>query len=260
MRNAPLLFLSFCVVFAAPLAAQPPPQRDPQAIVILQRSVVAMGGVVPSDSVATGNIQIVAGSKTENGRIRILTRGVDQAAEQIQTSEGSRVLVYSRGSAAEIEGTSTKSLSLELAASSRSPTFPFCLIASALNNADSAFQYLGLETLDGQPAHHIRFGNTFASSPRLQHLAEFSVKDLWVDSVTGLPRKLAYDRRAGGGAEPRIPVAVFYSDYRNIGGVLYPFLIQKSFNGTPWATITIQQVTFNTGLTDNDFPVQEGAI
>jgi hypothetical protein len=27
-------------------------------------------------------------------------------------------------------------------------------------------------------------------------------------------------------------------------------------NGTPWATITIQNVSFNNGLTDADFPVQ----
>ena len=94
------------------------------------------------------------------------------------------------------------------------------------------------------------------STPRLRHLAGFSVKELWIDASSRLPRKLAYERRAASGAAPRIPVAVFFSDYRNVGGVLYPFRIEKSLNGTPWATITIQNVAFNTGLTDADFPVE----
>ena len=49
---------------------------------------------------------------------------------------------------------------------------------------------------------------------------------------------------------------IFYSAYRNIGSVLYPFHIEKSFNGTPWAKISIQSVTTNNGLTDADFPVR----
>ena len=38
-------------------------------------------------------------------------------------------------------------------------------------------------------------------------------------------------------------------------GVLDPFKIEKSLNGTPWTTITIQNVAFQTGLSDNNFPI-----
>ena len=252
----PFLFVLLGLLACLSLAAQQPPPRDPQAILVLQQSVAAMGGVVPSDSVATGNIEIVAGSKTESGTIRTLTRGLDQSAEQIQTQEGNRLLVYSRGGAADIQGTSSKSLSFELATSSQSPIFPICLVAAALNSPDSAFQYVGLETLDGLAVHHVRLWKTFLSTPQMRHLAEFTVKDLWFDASSGLPRKLAYDRRAASGAEPRIPLEVLFSDYRNVGGVLFPFRIEKSLNGTPWATITIQNVAFNTGLTEADFPVR----
>jgi hypothetical protein len=71
-----------------------------------------------------------------------------------------------------------------------------------------------------------------------------------------LPQKISYTQRDAGGASPGIAVAGIFSDYRIINGVLYPFSIQKSFNGTPSATITIQTVTLNTGLTDANFPVQ----
>lgn len=250
-----LLFVSI-LVLSRGLAAQQTPQRDAQAVAILQQSLVAMGGTVPTDSVATGTITVVAGSTSETGTIRILSRGVDQSAEQIQTTAGNRAVIYSRGFANEVRGTTVKSLQLELVVTSQSPDFPLPLLAAALNNPDIALQYIGLETLAGVPVQHIRFWNSFGSQPTLKHLAGFSIRDVWLDAGTGLPRKLGYDRRAASGAEPRIALAVFFSDYRNVGGVVYPFRIQKSLNGTPWTTITIGSVAFNTGLTDADFPVQ----
>ncbi len=254
--SRPALLLLLAVLPCSSAFSQQAPQRDPQALVLLQHAFAAMGGALPSDSVATGNVTLVAGSKTESGTIRILTRGVDQGAEQIQTPDGNRSIVYSQGRANRLDGTITTVFSLELAASSQTPCFPLALIAASLNNPDTAFQYVGLETIGGVQAHHVRLWNTFSSNSRLRHLAEFTAKDLWIDAVSGLPLKFAFDHRNGGGAESRIPLAVFYSDYRNVGGALYPFRVDKTLNGTAWAKITITQVAFNTGLTDNDFPVQ----
>ncbi len=255
MRLFRLVLLSiWSLLVPGSVAAQAPP-RDPQAVAILQQSLVAMGRVIPSDSVASGTVVVVAGSRTENGTMRVLTRGTNQSAEQIETPEGKRSIIYSQGLANRIDGTGTATFTLELAASSQSPCFPLVLIAGALNNPDIGFQYLGLESLGGSRAHHLRAWNTFSSNAKLR-LAEFTVKDLWIDAASGLTLRISYTERAGGGAESRIPVVVLYSDYRNVGGVLYPFSIQKSLNGTPWAKITIFQVAFNTGLTDKDFPIQ----
>jgi len=255
LSRAALLLLLAVLSCGSAFSQQPPP-RDPQALIVLQHAFAAMGATVPSDSVATGNITLVAGSKTESGTIHILTRGLDQTAEQIETPSGTRAVVYSRGRASEIEGASAKRPWLELVVTSQSPNFPLPLIAGALSNPDIALQYLGQETLDGLAVHHIRFWSAFSSSPKLQYLAEFSVKDLWVNASSGLPYRLQYNRRAARGSAPRIPIGVTFSDYRRVGSVVYPFLIQKSLNGTPWTTITIQNVSFNTGLSDTDFPIQ----
>src|SRR3970282_1368534 len=90
------------LLFSVSVAAQQPLQRDPQAVAILQQSVAAMGGVVPSDSVATGTVVLVAGSKTEKGTIRILTRSLNQTAERIVTPEGQRAVIYAHYRAKEI--------------------------------------------------------------------------------------------------------------------------------------------------------------
>ncbi len=253
-----LLFLIFTAIPTALLAQQSaqPIQRDPQAVALLQRAVAAMAPIPPTDSAASGTITIVAGGETQTGTVRILTRGTDQFAEFMQTDKGSRSWVVSGLGAREQQGTSTKNLSVEGALSGLAPFYPLPLLAGALANPDSAFALIGQEPLDGTLAYHVRLWNTLASNAEFQNLAAFSVKDLWLDAVSGLPRKLACQRRDGGGSAARIALEVSYSDYRNIGGVLYSFHIEKSLNGTPWATITIQSVAFNTGLSDADFPAR----
>jgi hypothetical protein len=227
-----------------------PASRDPQALALLQASATAMGNVVPSDSTATGTITTQAGTLTENGTITILTRGTNQTSEQIQTPHAS-ILIYSQG-----EASNGAPLSGQQAMTSQSSFFPLPLIGGALNNSDWGFKYIGLETVNGVGAHHIQCWNSFASNPAGQTLSAFTTRDIWIDATSYLPLRISYVQRAAGGSAPRIAVDVFLANYQNVGGIAYPFSIQKSFNGTPSATITIQQVVFNTGLSDSNFPVQ----
>jgi hypothetical protein len=259
----PLSILAICFGFvlqtgaAQTQTAVQTPSKDPQAIAVLQQSVVAMGTTTPSDSTASGTITTVAGSLTENGTIIILTRGTNQTSEQIQTPHGSTV-IYSQGQASYGTGSTPVPLPMERAVTAQCPDFPLALLAGALNSPDTAYKYVGLETLDVASAHHVQIWNSFASTPKLQAIAKFSIKDVWIDAKSGLPIKVSYTRRDAGGASPGIAMEASYADYRNVSGVLYPFAIQASMNGTPWATITIQSVLLNTGLTDLNFPVQLG--
>lgn len=247
----PALCLTVCLLSLC-AAAQESLQRDPQAILLLTQAVAAMGGNAPGSSLATGTIDLVEGSLQETGTIRIVTRRLEEVREEIQTNRGLRARIYANGVAARVRGFEQERLSLEMAASSRSPNFPLPLLVAALNDIDSAFEYVGQESLDGVTVHHIRFWNTHASNLRLQHLAEFSLKDLWIDAASGLPTKLSYDQREGGGATPRIRVGASCSDYRDVGGVLYPFLIERIYNGTPWAGPSGGRVEDFDGLSGED--------
>ena len=245
-----LFFTVLSQGFAQTQTSSQSPVRDPQALTLLQSSATAMGSVVPSDSTAIGTITTEAGTLTENGTITILTRGTDQTSEQIQTPHGA-ILVYSRGQAS-----NGARLSGQRAMTSQSSFFPLPFIGGALNNSDSSFKYIGIETVNGASAHHIQFWNSFASNPTGPRLSEFTTRDIWIDATSYLPLRISYVQRAAGGSAPRIAVDVFFASYQNVGGILYPLSIQKSFNGTPSATITIQQVVFNTGLSDSNFLVQ----
>jgi hypothetical protein len=255
-RIVPVVGLVLLV--ANPLAAQNAAQtsKDPRAFAVLQQSVAAMGRSVPQDSTAAGTVEIVAGSKVDQGTIKILTRGITQSAEFIQLSDRQLGVIYSSGNADEFVGAEHKKLPLELAVTSQCVDFPAPLLGGALSDPETSLAYVGLEAVGQAQAYHLRLSKQFTSRPNLQHLSEFSIQDLWVDAASNLPLKIAYTRRASGGMAPRVPVEVFFSDYRNVGGVLYPFSIRKSLNGTPWTTIVIKQVQVNTGLADSDFVLQ----
>jgi hypothetical protein len=233
-------------------------QRDPQATALLQSSLRAMGGSVPSDSVANGTVVIVAGSLTTSGTIRILTRGTDQTSEQLSLPQSAETTVYSRGAANATANGTTQVLSLERTASCQSAVFPLPFLAAAFVNPDEAIQYIGLETLGQSQAQHIRVWNTFNSNPTLLFLSKVTTTDIWLDASTNLPRQISFVRRDGGGSAPKIAFSISYSGYQNSGGVQYPRQISESLNGTPWTTITILSVALNTGLTDTDFSVTQG--
>lgn len=236
-------------------AAPVSPVRDPQALSLLQASIKAMGGAAPTDSTAAGTITITAGGKTDEGSIQILTRGTNETLEEASTSGVHRV-AFCHGSASEYDGTTTQRLSLQAAASSQSPDFPLPFFEGALANPDSTLQFVGLESTGGATANHIRIWNTYSSKPHLQAIAPFTVKDIWLDAVTGLPRRISYDSKRAAGAVPVIHIDVELANYQRFGAVLYPTLIKQSLNGTLWKTVAIQSVTFNNGLTESNFPIQ----
>jgi hypothetical protein len=262
VRLGPLFALSFLFFATAIQAQQSPaptvPTRDPTAIALLQESVGAMAMSAPSDSSATGTINVVEGSTNQSGSISIQTRGTGESAEIINLPEEQRSVIYSYGEAKEVNGTESVNLPLELILVDQSADFPLPLLSAILGNTDETFRYIGQETLDGTTVQHILVWNSFASKPRLQKLAPLSTRDVWFDSASHLPVKVAYSRRAGRGAVPAVPVEIDFSGYKNVDGVLYPFQINKSYNGTPWQTITIQNVSFNTGLTDSQFQTAMG--
>lgn len=250
-----LLSILFATSFAF---GQGPTTRDPRAVAVLQQSLLAMGGSVPTDTTATGKITIVEGSTTETGTIRVLTKGVQQTAEHIETEQSRRVSIFSNNAARVSDNETSKRLPLELSVLNQSPDFPLAVIGRLLTLEDAAFEYVGQETLDGTEVHHVRAWQTFAATPKLRRLAEHSKIDIFVDTKTSLVRKISLAPHLGGPSPVIIPLEVSYTAYTNVGGVLYPFRIEKTLNGTPWATITIDSVRLNSGLKDADFPVSTG--
>lgn len=130
------------------------------------------------------------------------------------------------------------------------------MIEAALNNKDVAIEYEGLETIDGRQTHHLRYWNTFASNPKAQRLARLTTRDIWIDNLTHLPVKLAYEQRSSTGASPGVPISVTYEDFKPEANFLLPHTVRQSYNGTPWATITLTSFAVNAGIPDSELALQ----
>ncbi len=237
--------------------AQTVVQRDPQAVATLQQAIIALGPSIPSDSTLNGTVTLVAGSLTDQGSIRILTRGTTETSVQVQANQSGWTEVYSAGQAAKTQGSNTTLLPMETAATTQSVFFPLPILVGALGNQDVACQYIGPEELNGVAVVHISLWNTYASTPALQFLSNFTDTDVWISATSGLPMRIAFIRRTGGGATPKIPIFVDYSKFQTISGTQFPFQIEESVNGVVWASITLQSVSTNTGLTDSSFPMPQ---
>lgn len=256
MRVSTIVASLFLILSQSSQQAVAPVSRDPQALALLQRSVQVMGGAAPSDSVATGNVTIVAGSQTSTGTIRILTRGTNLSSEQITLPQSTYSVTYSAGLANETNNSATASIPIERTVTSQSVCFPLPFLAAALANPDESIQYVALESVGQQSLQHLRIQNTFVSRPDFQQFSGFATFDLWLDADTSLPERISFVRRNGSGATPRISLDAYFSTYQTTSGVAYPTQINLSLNGTHWTTITITSVAFNTGLTDSSFSVQ----
>lgn len=260
LRLGPLFAFFFLFSVIDPKAQQSPvptvPQRDATALTLLQQSVAAMATTMPSDSTATGSVTIVEGSLNESGTVSIQTKGTSETSETINLPDGSRSIVYSNQDAKEINGPQSVNSPLELMVVDQCADFPLPLLSAFLTNADESLRYVGQETVNGTSVQHIQVWNSFASQPRMRKLSALSGRDIWLDSTSSLPVKIAWLRQPGEGAVHVTRMEIVFSNYTNVNGIQYPFQISKLYNGTPWQTITIQNVSFNTGLTDAQFQAQ----
>jgi hypothetical protein len=239
-----------------PASTQVAVQRDPQAVAAIQHAIAALGGNVPSDSTATGTVTITAGGATDQGTIRIRTRGAGQTLEELQTPAGTRTNVFSNDEASETFAGTATPLPMQRVVTSRSVYFPLPYLAALLGNSDEALTYFGPENVDGAAAVHVQASNSYSSNTTIQFLTAFTTTDIWFDTQTGLPLQVAYVRRDTG-LSPKIRMEVQFSNYRSTSGFFYPATIQVLMNGTQWMTISLQTFQTNLGLTDADFPVVE---
>src|SRR2546426_2905464 len=96
-RSAFLLFVTFLT--SIPVVAQQP-QRDPQALAILQQSLAAMGGaqaLALQDSQATGTVKIYSPGGPISLPVVVKSKGTKLVRHEVQTQSGTRIRILNQG-------------------------------------------------------------------------------------------------------------------------------------------------------------------
>jgi hypothetical protein len=261
---------------AAPLVS------DPQAVSLLQRSlIVQVGTAQVTDVTLTGTARRIAGSDDESGTVAL----------RASAAGGSRIdLNFTTGNRSEIRNPSGIPLADSVPPGVPEPTnpasqpvgawsgtdgvlhgapnhnlmtdpawfFPVFTVANLNASANYALSYIGPETLNGQPV--VQISATQPSSdtrPGIAALAQHLTQmDIYLDSATLEPVALSFNTHPDNNALVDIAVSVVFSDYRAVNGVQVPFHVQKYLNGGLVLDVQLSSATFNSGLAESTFAIQ----
>ena len=256
-RSAFLLFVTFLI--SIPVAAQQPPQPDPQAVAILTQCLNAAGGAqafaAVRDFSASGTITYYWAGKEVQGNVKVRGRGTGQFRLDATLPEGVRSWVVSdgAGSLKEASGNIGR-IPYHNAVDFGSLTFPLSHILAALNDPSMSISYLGVVTKSGREFHQIRVRQTFSEGADPGGiLTKLNTKDFFIDAASfQVSRTLDMIHPEKDSTQDH-PHEMEFSDYRPVNGLFVPFSITEKIGGQRTWTIQLSAISFNPGLTDADF-------
>jgi hypothetical protein len=264
MRVARCVFVILCVLNASPnLNSQQTAalQRDVQAISLLQQCLAAMGGaqaLLLQDSVAIGEAQtFLPDGTTVTLPIVKKSKGTRMVRTELQRPEGTRIRVVNGGVGGirNPDGTTRKQFSNNTVAE-RIEHIPALSILSEWQSSNIEIRYIGPDTLTGNPAQVISVSFIPTSDPTWTEFYRTTTQALfYIDQSTGFVSKIQYQNFAERDSNVSEKVEIFFSDYRVVSGIQFPFKQASYADGRLRSTVTFSSVAFNTGLSDAEFAV-----
>jgi hypothetical protein len=130
------------------------------------------------------------------------------------------------------------------------PTFT---INSLLAN-NYSISFVANDTVEGKTAEHLLAVRQFQAQGALFNwsaaaLQRLTAMDVYLDSSTFLPAAVRFNSHPDHNDLIDIPIEARFSDYRQVGGALVPFHIQKYLNNVLALDFQVSTATFNTRLT-----------
>jgi hypothetical protein len=256
------LFLVF--YFASLASAQNPPASDPQALNLVAQSIVAMSGGNPiSDVTLTGNATWVAGSDLETGQLALKAKGVSESRIDLSLSGGTRTEVrndtagFPQGESIRPEG-AVRSWAIHNCWINAGWFFPALSFLSATSDPNLIFSYVGLESRGGVALQHLRVFRYLAgqSAKQIALTQQLSTMDIYLDSVSLLPRAFLFTTHPDEDALTDIAIAIGFSNYQTVNGIQVPLHIQRLVQNGLAVDLVLNGITFNSGLADSIFAVQ----
>ncbi len=238
-----------------------PPQRDPQALGVLNQVLATSGGVTAftaiQDFTASGTVTYFWAGEEVKGSVNLRGRGTDQFRIDASLPHGIRSWAVSNGTGSikEMDGTS-QPISYYNATNLGSLTFPYFAIMAALQDSTTSVADLGLMQVDGRQVRQIHTRRQLDALNDTQAIfSELATRDYFIDPTTYQLLKVEDMAHPAQSLTENYQHEISFSDYRLVGGVLVPFTISETIAGQQTWTIQLNQISFNTGLTDSDFQI-----
>jgi hypothetical protein len=238
--------------------AQEVVQRDPQALTILTQTIAAGGGLETlasiQDLTETGTVTYNwAGPVT--GTVTVKSRGLHQFKIDADLPKGRQTAVVSGegGSLKRVDG-QTLPIYRQSADDLGSLTLPCLSLIAAMQDNSIRIVYLGLVTHDGTPAYDIRLIKVYSKEQDpTGSRGEQEERDFYIAPQTFFVVAISDQMHYRGRDDKGVPHENLYSNYQSENGIMVPLTVVETIHGVTGTTMTLSQITFNSGLADSDF-------
>jgi hypothetical protein len=255
LRLYPLLAFLLAIASSTQLCAQARQRTQSSSsgtTWAMQAMAALTGGVQVNSVTESGSVTRTVSSDQEQGNITLQSSGIMNSEMDISTGAGVRSEIrtmtgsYPDGVWIGLDGTH-HSMLLHNCWSDAVWFFPALSLLADYADPNLVFDDLGQEQYGGSSVEHIRVYRTASglNQDDAQRLARLSRVHYYLDSQTAVPIALAFNTHADNDMAIDIQVAVVFSDYRAATGILTPFQITTSFNGTPMLQIAISSASPN---------------
>jgi outer membrane lipoprotein-sorting protein len=262
VRTDVSIFLCFVLAvnaFGQQTVTTAAPQRDPQALGVLQQSLNAAGGMSAVSSVqdltGAGTITYQWAGTAVQGQLTVYGKGPNQFRIDSNLSAETQRFVVNEGAGTLIQVNGQKIvLSSYSVMNAGNLTLPSAKIALAISDPSTSAEYLGLVNWNGSRVYQVQITRSIDaalnSSGAFPGLGSFQ---LYIDptsyQVVGLAETVWWNADAG---HPYLHELIF-SNYGQANGLSLPFTITEKFAGQQTWSLTLTSIMFNTGISDSLF-------
>jgi hypothetical protein len=253
VNRIPIAVVSFCVGVSSICSAQSSPTRDAQALAIIAKSIAAMSGLAPvvQDTLAQGNATFVNGTQAT---IKFESKGATKSRHELAFPNQLVEYVMNGGEGYSVKDGKKTNLPLWVTQYHYPEHIPAISQMADFASANMAVSYVGLESVQGASAHHIRFILTPVGDGTPANIAALiSEFHVFVDAQTYLVTKTENYIFSPDAIENRSLVEMYYSDYRSVNGLMVPYRISRYISGGKTCDIVFSSVEMNVGIPDSDF-------
>jgi hypothetical protein len=120
-------------------------------------------------------------------------------------------------------------------------------------SANFQAQYVGLENVNGSPAHHLRISMLPVDSTPVQSEDLMSEFHVWIDQNSLLVVKTRTFDFSPETPQNRTPVDTFFGNYQQQSGVLVPFHLVRYIAGQKDSDIVFTSISLTASNPDSDF-------
>jgi hypothetical protein len=261
-----LLFAFISHLAVAQQTASPPasqsPQRDLQAIAILQRSAQLLRSTAAPISstsqngiLVSGTYHVLSGLTSPDFAVRAKILSSTQVRWEFDQPDGMVSTVVSSGVGWRTGPSGTVGLPLGDMMGRQLEALPFLAISDWLSDPNVAVKDIGPQTIEGVQLHLVTLAYPYRLEPSGTLTSIYQTVgtcDLYFDSTTNLPARMRFkqyprDIRVG------VPVELIFSDYKLVSGFQVPTTVGYSVYGQLVGEYHFDSVALNTPISPSDF-------